>query len=133
MEFDQLKDVSDEIYNIVASLGGNSKNVKKLATESSVKEESVTETVKAEAEADIENDTSDFLKNDNGDPYLELSPTRRCTIRKWKGNVLIDIREVCCHQYLNPNKLSQHYLLTRRSIMLFFHNLFYKFTVLREK
>ncbi|KAJ1982572.1 hypothetical protein H4R34_001655 [Dimargaris verticillata] len=32
-------------------------------------------------------------KNDDGDPYFELSAKRRITMRKWKDTVFVDIRE----------------------------------------
>lgn len=33
-------------------------------------------------------------RNEDGEPLFMLSGKRRCTVRKWKDNVLIDIREV---------------------------------------
>jgi len=34
------------------------------------------------------------MRNDDGDAYFELSKARRVTVRQFKGNVLVDIREV---------------------------------------
>jgi hypothetical protein len=38
--------------------------------------------------------TTTLERNDDGDAYIELSSKRRCTVRQWKGKVLVDIREV---------------------------------------
>jgi hypothetical protein len=55
------------------------------------KEEAKVEAKEEEAEVEATN----TLKNDAGETYFKLSPKKRATIRKYKGSILVDVREVC--------------------------------------
>lgn len=44
--------------------------------------------------ADGEEEKVAVKQNDGGESYFEISRTRRVTVRKYKGKVMVDIREV---------------------------------------
>ena len=70
--------------------GCSTKRLKREATDDAseeVREKKTEEVTKAVA-----------MRNDDGDSYFELgSGRKRCTVRKWKTEILIDIREVRVH------------------------------------
>lgn len=47
-----------------------------------------------EVDGKEEDEGVQVLQNDNGESYVELSKMKRLTIRKFKSNILVDIREV---------------------------------------
>ncbi len=59
-------------------------------------EEPQTKKVKREeTEAADESEAKEFKRNKEGDAYFDLgSAKKRCTVKTWKKNVLVDIREV---------------------------------------
>ena len=63
-----------------------------------VKEEDEPQTKKVkreETEAANESEAKEVKRNNEGDAYFHLgSAKKRCTVKTWKKNVLVDIREV---------------------------------------
>lgn len=68
----------------------------KLKKQKLKKEEEDEETTIDEQPEDGENkNVAEAHRNEDGVAFFELSSKRRVAVRKWKKNVLVDIREVC--------------------------------------
>jgi hypothetical protein len=90
-------------YYITLLLAKMSKAAMKSKEEPKAKRPKLSDDKEAEEEQDDEEEeetpstnitTTTLERNDDGDAYIELSSKRRCTVRQWKGKVLVDIREV---------------------------------------
>lgn len=70
------------------------------------------EAKKRKVEDDEADEESSAVKtNADGEPYFELSNMRRLSIRKFKGKILVDIREVRLYTLNNSFLYSPHKLL----------------------
>ena len=68
--------------------------MKKIKTDPDEEEEEEEDASEEEGDPDEKQADVALEKNDQGEAFLELSKMKRLTIRTFKGNVLIDIREV---------------------------------------
>ncbi len=89
----------------------------KIST-TSMKKEEEGDDHENDAEEDNETETGSVVKrNADGEAYVELGTKKRCTVRKWNNNVLVDIREVRVLPYFVSHGTITIFLITQKIVL----------------